>query len=930
MKNYIFFFLFIVSLLKAGDAIVPGDETYYIKDLEAQNIQMIYTKQNRYAAQEAIQVEPEIQDKYEKSFGYRMDQTLYVGIISQRNQIANGFSTQYPLNMQINYIGGTQLIDHFTSTSWLDTLLYHETAHNYQVNAKASRVSRGLSTVFGNNPVPLIPLPLFVLPNIMITSNLLEGNAVLNESWHDNGGRLYSGRFRAETLLQAKAGHITPQFLYNQTTHEFPYYDRHYIVGGFFQLYLAKKYGLDKTNSFFYNYSKSWLWPFRVNHIFEMTFGESYESALKGYEQSLLAEAEGFNEAKGELIASSMYFSALNSNCDKIFFLTSDAQHAPELVRLFKKDKRVARQRESFLRGKVLNIHDTYATQGSNFTNPTMITQGLFDEDAELVEGSEGKMLQGYLKDGVGVYFDVASSFEEAQLYVGDSFYAKVNSSVYIDEDDNLYYFVQEGKKRTLFKNKTALYTLNDYYGFVSDVDAQGNIYFIANSDKGSSLYRLSEGVVTRVSQADNIVEAKIINEDELLIAAISDKAYYYVIAKMESLDETPHSRRLFFEDKVYFGNSDMLRAQENNATNLVDLEEPFIEPLDLHYAGASLSLGLGQHQGNNVLVYAVAANFADPLLSNSFSVYASQGVDRVGIVGAGYRNNAHLLSFGLNVYGVYNSGDPSSYNAYDATTNTYYSDQNITQDSRDYGLSAFAKLPVIASGYNKVDLNVDYYQDYDANARSPLVGSLNLSHAEFYGQAVDYDYFNALSLYGGMDRGDLSAGFDYKLSHGLPWKMFAGMALQGTRTDYDRVLSITPVDADVTRGVKFTPFQSFLFADRSTIVMPTLEATRYVKQAAVAEASLKKQFDGRLLFFTFPFSLTREVVYTKYRYYDVQDFGQSNAFDTHTKYNEVTAGLTLEILILNKLSLPFSFEYIHNDNTTSEHNFRFLFGASF
>ncbi len=933
MKKSILLSVLSVYTLYAGTAVVPGDEKYFKTSLQNPDIEMIYTKQNRYAAEEAMALEPLIHKEYEKYFGYRLDQTLYVGIISQRNQIANGFSTQYPLNMQINYIGGAQFPDHFSTTSWLNTLLYHETAHNYQTNAKASKISRGLSKVFGNTALPLFPLPLFVLPNAVLTSYTLEGNAVLNESWHGNGGRLYSGRFQAESILQAKAGHITPQFLFNQTTHEFPFYDRHYVVGGFFQLYLAERFGLEKTNQFFFNHSKSWLWPFRTNHIYQMTFGESFEEALSGYNTWLLKKGAQFVEAEGEVVARSYAFSSLNNNCDKIFFLTSDAQHAPELVRFFKKDKALEVTRESYLQSKVVNRHDQYMTQSSNFTNPTMIVQGLFDEDGHVVEGTEGKLIQGYLKDGVPVYFDVKSSFKEPQLYVGDTFYAKVNSSVIIDKDDNLYYFVQEGKKRTLFKNKEALYTLNDYYGIVSDVDAQGRIYFVANSEAGSSLYRFNDGVVERVTQADNVVEARLVNDDEVLIAAIGQKDYYYVTQKLDPREAVPFERKLFFEDEPYFANASFenRKMQEQN----LSLKDAYYEPLNLHYAGGTATAGYGEKAGQDIFTYSVSADFSDPLLSNTFGVYAGQGTDEKGLVGAHYFNNAHLLTFGADVYGVYNEGDPSAYYDYNATTNTYSNEHNLSQESRKYGFSVVAALPIIASGYNRVSLQGSYYQDYDSNARSPFVLSLESSHAEGYGQAVSYDYLNALSIYGSYDRGDLSGGFDYSLSHGLPWKMFAGLSLQGTRSDFNADDGVSTV-RDQTRGVKFTPFQSQIFKDGATVVMPTLEHTRFVQQAAVAEVNALKQFDGRILFFTFPLSLTREVIYAKHRYYDIQDFGQSNAFNTHTVYNETTAGLSLEFLMLNVLSIPLSFEYIHNDNIKdssgekSPHNFRFLLGGAF
>ena len=920
------------SLLYGGAAIVPGDEQYYKAGKE--DVELIYTQQNRYAAEQAMSQAPLIIETYKDSFGYAMDAPLHVGIISQQNQVANGFSTQFPYNLQINYGGGSLEADYFASTSWLNTLLYHETAHNYQLNAKASPVTRGLHTVLGNGVMIAGFFPLFSVPNVTITSYLLEGNAVLNESWQGNGGRLYSGRFKAESIMQAKAGHITPQFLYNQTTHAFPYYDRHYIIGGFFQLYLVEKYGLAKVNSFFYNHSRSWLWPFRTNHIFRITFGENYEEAIAGYNQWLLQASEGFVEAEGEPLVTSKYFSSLNSSCDKIYFLISDGQRAPELVRLIKKDKAVKLERKSYFRGKVINLHDVYYTQGSGFVNPTRISQGLFDENGHIIEGSESRVIQGYLKDGETVYFNVPSSFDQPQLYVGNHFYAQVNSSVHIDKDDNLYYFVQQGKRRTLYRNSTPLCTYEGYYGIVSDVDSRGRVYFVANSQKGSSLYRVDERGVERVSKADNVVEARLLNDEEVLIAAIGSDDYYYVINPLESRDEPPYEVRYFFENDPRFNTAGFIARRMQDKREKPTLDDPYYGPLNIHYGGSMASFGAASKNGNSIFTYSAAASFADPLLSNAFSLFAQSGIDEVGIAGLGYANDAHLLEFGGTLYGVYKEGDTNSYHDYNATTNTYsiYS-RDIAKESRKFGLTAYLRLPVIRRGYDRGDFQLSYYQDYDNNARSPLVLSGNLAHIERYGQSMFSNYLNAVSLFGAYDRGDRSYGFEYTLSHDFPYKFYVGMALKGVRSDYERDGS-TVDDADYTRGVRFSNYQTSLFIDPSAVVMPSLEYTRFVKQAGVGELSLKKQFDGRLLFFTFPISLTREALYAKQRYYDIQDFGQADFSRDlradHTVYNESTLGATLELLLMNRLSVPLSMEYIYNDNTKEPHNFRFSFGALF
>jgi len=929
-KTLLLLTCFSVLTSYAGIAIVPGDEQYYRS--ESGDVEMIYTQQNKYAAKQAASLEPPLNKEYEKSFGFRLDDTLYVGIISQQNQVANGFSTQYPLNMQINYIGGSAANDHFASTSWLNTLIYHETAHNYQINPKASVITRGLHSVLGNAYLTLGIFPLTTLPNVTITSQILEGNAVLNESWHGNGGRLYSGRFKAETLLQAKAGHINAQYLYNQDIYAFPYYDRHYIIGGFFQLYLAEKYGLDTVNSYFYNHSKSWLWPFRTNHIFRLTFGSSYEEEVAGFEQWLLKEAEGFEQAKGEVIAHSQRFSPLNDNCDKIFFLTSDGYRAPELMRLFKKDKHLERERESYFQNKVLNIHDRYYTQSSGFTDPSHIYMGLFDSEGHIKEGTESKVIQGYLEGGVPVYYDIPSSFDQAQLYVGDAFYAQVNSSVYIDREKDLYYFVQKEKRRTLYRNHTPIYSFEGYYGIVSDVDSSGRVYFVANSQKGSSLYRLDGDDVKRVSSADNVVEARLIDDDEVLIAAVGEEEYYYVIAPLEEEDEVPYATRLFLEDQPYFADTTVVDEERRDGVILED--KAYYGPLNTHYAGTQVALGLSSKNGSDLLTYDIEAAFIDPLLTNRYTLFSSKGYDEVGIVGASYMNNAHLLSFGGSVYGVYNEGDSSSYHLYTEANNSYSENSyTIEKENRSYGLTAFLKLPIIQHGYDRVSTTLNYYQDYDDNARSPLSLHLDLAHREHFYLAMDYNYVNALSLFGSYDRSDLAVGFDYAWAHDLPLKSYFSVALKAVRSDFDR--GATELSSEnFTRGVKFTNFSSDLYNDPATVVMPTLEYTRFVKQAAYGELALKKQFNGRILFFTFPFSLTREMFYAKHRYYDIQDFGQADHtrddFSGHTVYNESTLGVTLEVLVLNRLAVPLSIEYIHNTNTEEEHNYTFSLSSNF
>ena len=114
---------------------------------------------------------------------------------------------------------------------------------------------------------------------------------------------------------------------------------------------------------------------------------------------------------------------------------------------------------------------------------------------------------------------------------------------------------------------------------------------------------------------------------------------------------------------------------------------------------------------------------------------------------------------------------------------------------------------------------------------------------------------------------------------------------------------------------------------DPSTISMPSLESTYYMKSVAYGELNVAKVINLSAYFFTFPFSLQRETIYAKYRMYDIKDFN-AETYDV----NEITAGFTLSTVFLNSLSLPISFEYINSDSifTPNKDKIRFLLGASF
>ncbi len=875
------------ALMLYGSAadVVPHDQDYYTA--KVRNTELIYTRKNLPFAKTAAAVQMQLQPQYEELFGYAMDEQMFIGLLSDYNQIANGFAMPYPNNRQMNYIGGAMMVDYFSATSWLKTLLYHETAHNYQINAKDNIVSGTLHTVFRNGSVLV---PWFNLPNITESSFLLEGNAVLNESYHGNGGRLYSGRFKAEMLMQAKAHYLTPERIYNDN-YFFLYGSHHYTLGGYYHYYMAQRYGLKALNSYWREHSKEWFWPFFTNNAMERAVGVDFEYSVARWSEQMSAEAEHAVVVSAEQIAASQFLTPLNADAKEIFFLINESgRETPELVRLRKDNLHVNKVRRSYIAGKVLHVKGKYVTQATAMTSPLRIYQGLYDENGYILEGSRSKVVQGYLSNGDAVYFDVATSFDEPQLYVGNRFYAVVNSSVFIDEADNLYYFKQQGKERTLYKNRIPLFSFQGYYGFVCDVDGDGALYFIANSQYGSTLYRFNKGVVERMSRGDTILDARLIDATKALVVSVGSDAYTYEIIPLQAQKELPYSIELRIETE-----SPLVANAPSVSSLTVDLNHSYSALLNMNYSGTNLMMSSDEA---GTFLYHVGVNFSDPLRQNALSLFSWRDADAVTVAGIGYENSQYLVNYALSLYGVV--------------------DDESNLSTRDYGIAAQLRLPFLKRGYDSGDVSVDYVEDYETQTREPLSLTLNLSRQKQFGVSMFPNFLTALSLYTTHDRNDISYGTTVRLGHELWGENYLNVTAQYVKSD-----AKTPQNE---HGIKVSNARFDTLHDPTVVVMPSLRDTLYIERATAVGIRLNSVFNRSAYFFTFPISLRREALELAYSYYRLEGFTQQ------VDVNEWSIGMTFDTLWMNRLSVPMTLTYLYNDNehVAKKETVRFSLGIVF
>lgn len=862
-------------------SVVPEDKTYYTQDVR--NTRIIYTQDNKEHAEYTAGFEKILQPLYEKTFGYQMDTPLSVGIISSYNQIANGFSTQYPSNRQVNYMGGAQLPDYFASTSWLDTLLLHETAHNYQTNVKDNAISRSMYTVFRNGGF-LLPFFPATNPNNFESSFILEGNAVLNESWHGRGGRLYSGRYRAMNRVHANAGYLTKERLYNSTL-DFPYGEGHYIFGSHYQYYLAETYGLDVTNSYFKYRSKNWYFPFMVNAPTKRTFGVSFDATFSAWVEQLEKESKSLKLVEGKVLARSKYYSDMNTQDQEVLFLANETGvNAPKLYQYDKESHNVTSKDKSLVLGRVFKIDNEYYTISGRYTSPWRITQGLFDDDGMIKPDTKGRIIQGYLSDGRAVYFDAAKSYVSPQLYIEGEFYRSVNSSVLI-KDDHLYYFVQQGKERILYKDKQPLYKFEAFYSIVADVDNTGAIYFIANSKLGSSLYKVKDTNVSRVLEADNIVAAKLVGNNQVVVEAISADDYYYALTDLKIINQAPFVVKYIWDDPDHPLNTHA--ADFNNVkSHPLDLTQEYSFFDNVNYTSGNFFSSTNDEDES---VYYMSATFSDPLAYHQFTLKGQKDADQSTLVGFRYSNNQHFLLFGLDAFYVAKDG---------------LEEFSPIIETRDYGVAVDAKLPFLRKGYWSGQLQAGYYQDYINIEREPTSVNLTISRSQSFGHSFYYNNLAYLNVFSTQDRSDQINGADISLSTDLPFEFYIGIKGKYSKSDGD-------ADRYDNKGVELSSSGSFVGVDSSGFFMPSLKQDTFVKKAAVSEVSLSKVFNGSFYFFKFPISLRRESLSLAYRQYQIEGVPNENDLTI----NQLGLKLSLETVLVNNYVVRFNIESIYNDN---------------
>lgn len=515
----------------------PGDGPY--ARLRRNGTRYVYTPGARDFLPELAAYQDAIRALYDRSFDWRLDEDADLILASPNQQIANAYATVMPNVASLWYPSGAVMLEDLAESSWLLALASHETAHLYQLNAKGS-LNASLKPVFGN-ALYVFPFvwPIFLQPNVLTPTSLVEGNAVMNESRFNLGGRLHSGEQRALVLAQIAAGDVNASRLINDQF-KFPFLQTAYMQGGYFQAHLAAKYGVDRTNQFFRAQGEHYLWPLILNKTFRDHFGNSFYSEVDEYVRDLNALAVKQRGAQEESLEESTFVGPLNHDERRIWWLGTDGTRTPTLF-IFDKSART-------LEGDSLDLPmgKVFFDGGGAPRTSASAQHDLHRREYSLFGAGQSfdrKYAGQFVTDQRGshtVALDARNSWTDGRVLLDGEPYDIGHSNPVLDGEGHVYYFRQNGAERLLYRDRQPLFRYGGYYGRLMEVAPDGTIYFLANSDYGSTLYQFRNREISRVVESDRVVDARRVRADTFLITEVGNRGHRTALVPSVVKAQTP------------------------------------------------------------------------------------------------------------------------------------------------------------------------------------------------------------------------------------------------------------------------------------------------------------------------------------------------------------------------------------------------------
>jgi hypothetical protein len=907
MKLLTFFLHLILAYsVLFADFSVPFDSDSDYSKISTPNGQIIYSNEYQKEAFELSETANKMINEYAINYGFMLPNDVSMIIASSNDQIANAYSTQFPFNKMVLYNGGNSMIDYFVYSDWITAVFLHELSHNYQISAQKSDISKFAKKYFGSSgTLQFLPIPLFTFPNIAIPNFILEGNAVFNESRFGIGGRLFSGYSKAMFLSLLKKHKLDLKRVTNRHL-SFPYMQEKYIVGGFFFQFLANKFGVEKSNKFFYNFSEKIINPLRLNDGFKKHFGQTFEQLFYEFLFSFKTKADEFrclkNQKEAVTVLKSQTQFDLTNDRQNIYIFTSDMKSQPQLFAFDKNSEKLKFIGDKDY-GRVFFDSQTndYLFARSSYTDIRKIQFALWsDRTNDIVKNSESRLFLDKFNSN-WLYFDMKNSFKKPKLFYNDKFYDTVDSTARFDNKGNIYYFknsdnINKNYIRTLFKNKKALFHIKGFYSKVVDFDRE-NIYFISYTKLGSSLYRYNEKNknIYLVFDFDNIIDARITSRNKFILNTINANGYEYILIKSDKKNQKIVKKLPFdeaFSDIVKFDTSiDTLLEEDIN----ISKPEKYNAIFDIRFEKLAYQYSSFYNIFN--------LSFEDPIGYNSFATnFYLEHNNKSNIISFSYINKRYL-DFILGA---------SKFN-YVRDSKVY----NLEDFEQFYTFSAYIGLPIFKKDTKEIKISLKSYNDKENIKNIPTIVTINYSNLNQYGYSMFANKVNYHSFATRYAR----KNFLFKMTN-LYQTSFADEFFFRTKLETAYSQKVKPSQQ---KGVYLTSNGFEVAQDSTHIQFNALSGDYRTKSAIKLSPRLTKVLNYDLYSFELPIAIRREAIFGEYSrlYYNIEELSKEKYMD------EWSVGVYFDVLFAHKYQplIPVMLKYSHN---IFEKNSQFSFSLGF
>ncbi len=540
--------LALVCFSQVSFATPPGDNDYYI--LKYPTYRLIFDKQYLPYIEDLNERIEYYIEKFQKIHIQPINRNFTIILSSPQEQVSNALATVFPfIQLQI-FPSGVENLNPLASHLWFDFTFIHELNHLFQLNytlfPKSLKIKQSIFEF-------LFPYPNFLLPTLFT-----EGDAVFKESLWGIGGRLYSGEARALVYSQIKHYKNKPRKLAKKLINNQVYPNTRqikYFHGGYLFTALSQNFSHKKINEFFKRSGESFFSLSTFNHSLQKTFQMNVMDLIKFYIRTFATKAVQQQSDSTAPLFKSAICPEINRFENKILLLTTNLKSTPKLRIYNVRLKEWNTKTIDIPLGKVFYLEDRYYARSTQAVEPHRMAYSVFSNGLKPHPQIQSQFVQDIFKENI-LSIDTTNNIIDYKLLLNNKFYDNTHSNALFDSQKNIYYFKQNKNKRILYKNKKPVFAYFGHYGKLVDIRQDGSIYFIAPTTYGSSVYKYSNGQVTRSLSSDTVIQAKTINDQEIVICEVIHNGYVYKKTTIEEIKGQPAVYRYPFETIPYFQKS--------------------------------------------------------------------------------------------------------------------------------------------------------------------------------------------------------------------------------------------------------------------------------------------------------------------------------------------------------------------------------------